>query len=53
MLKTVKHHKSAKNKKSKALKRDIAIHPFTIVTVIAAVAVVIWVIMFNWFRIVQ
>ncbi len=51
MLKPVRHHKSAKNKRSKAVKRDIAIHPFVLVTVVAAVAVVLWAIMFNWFRI--
>ena len=53
MLKPIKHYKTAKNKKSKALKKDIAMHPFVMATVIAAVAIVIWVIMFNWFRIQQ
>lgn len=51
MLKPVKHYKGAKNKRSKALKRNIAMHPFIIVTVIAATAITIWVIVFNWFRI--
>ncbi|CAN5196901.1 hypothetical protein BH11BAC6_BH11BAC6_14570 [soil metagenome] len=52
MIKSIKHDKRTKNKKSKALRSDIAIHPFVIVSVIAAVALVIWAILFNGLRII-
>ena len=53
MLKTVKRYRSAKTKRAKAVKRNIAAHPFVIAAVIAATAIVIFIIMFNWFRVTQ
>ena len=50
MRKTIRHDKRTKNKKGKALKSDIAFHPFVMASIIAAIAVVVWVILFQWFR---
>jgi len=48
MIKPIILDKRAKNKKIKSLKSNIATHPFVIVPLLAAIALVIWVIMFYW-----
>ena len=50
MIKIIKHDKRTINKKSKGLKSDIAAHPFVTVSIIAAIAVVVWVILFQGSR---
>jgi len=50
MIKPIKHDKSAKHKKSKALKSNIAVHPFVMVSILAALVTVILAITFFWLR---
>ena len=45
MLRRQKFDKRARNKMGKAIRSNIAMHPFVIVALAAALAVVIWVIM--------
>jgi len=51
MIKTIKHDKRTKHKKSKSLRSNIATHPFVMASVIAAIALVIWVILLQWLHI--
>jgi uncharacterized ion transporter superfamily protein YfcC len=39
------------SKKSKRYKFNLAMTPFVLVTVIAAIAVITWIIAYSWFRI--
>lgn len=40
-----KHDKRSRNRLGKAFKSNIAVHPFVMVSIAAALAVVVWVIM--------
>jgi hypothetical protein len=44
--------KRTKKKISKSLRSNIAVHPFVIVSILAALAIVIWAIMFFLARVV-
>ncbi|HWB27971.1 MAG TPA: hypothetical protein VG738_21005 [Chitinophagaceae bacterium] len=50
MRKPVKHDTSAKNKKSYSVKNNAAVNPFVLVSILAAIAVVVWVIIFFALR---
>jgi len=51
MLHIIKHYKPAKQKKSKSLLSNIAMNPFVLIAIIAALAVAIFLVMayFLWF----
>jgi hypothetical protein len=51
MLHAIKHYKTAKQKKSKSLVSNIAINPFVLVAIAAALAMAVFLIMgyFFWF----
>jgi len=51
MLKPIKHYKSAKQKKSKSLTSNIAMNPFVLTAIAAALAVAIFLIIgyLIWF----
>jgi hypothetical protein len=45
--------KMARSKKSKSVKSDIAVHPFVIASIVAAVAIVVWSIVFYGWRLIS
>jgi hypothetical protein len=53
MIKPVKHDKRAKHKKNKGLAANIAVHPFVLAGIIAAIALVVWGILFNCMRLIN
>lgn len=53
MIKPIRHDKRTKNKKSRALLCNIAAHPFMLAAVIAAVALVVWALLFYGLHITQ
>ncbi|CAN5675654.1 hypothetical protein BH10BAC2_BH10BAC2_02640 [soil metagenome] len=50
MTQPIRHDKRTKNKKSKAVQANIALHPFVTITIIAAIAIVVWLILFEGLR---
>jgi hypothetical protein len=50
MLSRKRNNKKAKVKLSKSFRSNIAVHPFVIISIVAAVTVVVWVIMSFMFR---
>ncbi len=50
MIKPIKHDKLIRNKKSKSLKFNIAVHPFVMVSLLAALVMVVLVILFFALR---
>jgi hypothetical protein len=53
MRQRIQYDKRTKNKKSKALQNNIAMHPFATITVVAAIAIVVWLILFEGLRIMK
>ena len=49
MTRPIKHDKSAKHRKSKAFKSNISVHPFVLITIAAALAVVVFLILAYYF----
>ena len=50
MLKPIKFDKASKNKKSKGVKSNVAMHPFVLVAILAALTVVVLAIGLFYFR---
>ncbi len=50
MIKPVKHYKASKLKKSKAVKSNVAMHPFVLIAVAAALSVVVFLIVVYFSR---
>jgi hypothetical protein len=48
MLKPIKHDTAAKHKKSKSVKSNIAVHPFVLAALMAAITIVVMGIIFLW-----
>ena len=50
MIRPIKHYKTSKHKKSKTLKSNLAVHPFVLVAITAALAVVVFLIVVYFLR---
>jgi len=50
MRRQIKHYKTHKNKRSRAVKGNIAVHPFVQASILAAILVVLVVIILLWVR---
>jgi hypothetical protein len=50
MIKPIKHYKASKLKKSKTVKLNVAVHPFVLVAMAAALSVVVFLIVVYYFR---
>ena len=50
MIRPIKHHKASKVKKSKTVKLNVAVHPFVLVAIAAALSVVVFLIVTYYFR---
>jgi hypothetical protein len=49
MIRSIRFDKRSKNKVSKGLKSNLAMHPFVIVSIAAALTVMVWVAIFYLF----
>gem|GEM_PF-4003147 len=49
MIRPIKHDKSTRHKKSRSFRLNIAVHPLVIVTILAAVTLVVLTITFFFF----
>lgn len=47
MKQPIRYDNQAKNKKSKAVQANVAMHPFVTMTIVAALAIVVWLILFE------
>jgi len=50
MKRPIKHHKASKHKKSKSLQSNVAVHPFVMVAMAAALTVVVFLIVVYFLR---
>ena len=50
MNRPIKHHKVSKHKKSKSLQSNVAVHPFVMIAIAAALTVVVFLIVVYFLR---
>ena len=53
MRRPIKHDRASKHRKSKALKANIAVHPAVIIAITAALAMVVFLVLVYFFRILK
>ena len=50
MIRPIKHDKSSKHRKSRGFKLNVSVHPFMLIAIAAALAVVVFVIVVYFLR---